>query len=74
MNPEMPRPAAEISAVAAKDSHHDAPRSRKGAASRARLIDAAKLVFERDGFLHARIVDIAETAGLQHVSLYHYFA
>jgi len=60
--------------VAAQDSHRDVPRSRKGAARRARLIDAAKLVFERDGFLHAPIVDIAETAGLQHGSFYHYFA
>ena len=30
------------------------PRSRKGAATRARLVDAARVVFERDGFLAVR--------------------
>jgi AcrR family transcriptional regulator len=41
--------------------------------TRARLIDAAKEVFERDGFLAARISDIAERAQLSHGSFYHYF-
>lgn len=49
------------------------PRSRKGAATRARILDAAKTVFENDGFLEARISDIAEQAGLSHGSFYHYF-
>jgi AcrR family transcriptional regulator len=49
------------------------PRSRKGAQTRARLLDAAKRVFEDDGFLEARISDIAEGAGLSHGSFYHYF-
>jgi len=49
------------------------PRSRKGAATRARLLDAAKAVFEEDGFLEARISDISERAGLSHGSFYHYF-
>src|ERR1700712_5330349 len=49
------------------------PRSRKGVETRARLLKAAKLVFERDGFLDARIVDIAETAQLALGSFYHYF-
>jgi hypothetical protein len=39
-------------------------RSRKGMQTRARLVDAAERVFERDGFLEARIVDIAEAAHL----------
>ena len=38
-----------------------------------RLLDGAKVVFERDGFLEARISDIAEAAGLSHGSFYHYF-
>ena len=50
-----------------------APRSRKGAETRARLIDAAKDVFERRGFLEARVSDIAEQAKLSHGSFYHYF-
>jgi len=49
------------------------PRSRKGVQTRARLVDAAKAVFERSGFLDARISDIAEEAGLSHGSFYHYF-
>jgi AcrR family transcriptional regulator len=48
-------------------------RSRKGAATRARLLEAAKLVFEDAGFLEARISDIAERASLSHGSFYHYF-
>lgn len=50
-----------------------APRSRKGELTRARLIEAAKAVFEDTGFLEARISDIAERAGLSHGSFYHYF-
>lgn len=50
-----------------------ATRSSKGAQTRARLLDAAKQVFEDTGFLDARISDIAETAGLSHGSFYHYF-
>ena len=50
-----------------------APRSRKGAQTRARLLGAAKEVFETSGFLEARITDIAEQAGLSHGSFYHYF-
>ncbi len=49
------------------------PRSRKGAETRARLLTAAKEIFEETGFLDARISDIAERAGLSHGSFYHYF-
>ena len=49
------------------------PRSRKGVQTRARLLEAAKLVFEETGFLEARISDIAQRAGLSHGSFYHYF-
>ena len=49
------------------------PRSRKGAQTRARILDAAKEVFEEVGFLDARISDIAERASLSHGSFYHYF-
>ena len=51
----------------------NAPRSRKGVQTRARLVGAAKVVFERDGFLEARVSDIAKEAGLSHGSYYHYF-
>ena len=49
------------------------PRSRKGVHTRARLLDAAKEIFEENGFLEARISDIAERAGLSHGAFYHYF-
>jgi AcrR family transcriptional regulator len=49
------------------------PRSRKGAETRARLVAAAKRVFEEVGFLDARISDISGRAGLSHGSFYHYF-
>src|SRR5688572_27174438 len=49
------------------------PRSRKGVATRERLLQGAKAVFEETGFLEARITDIADRAGLSHGSFYHYF-
>ncbi len=49
------------------------PRSAKGRRTRARLIEAGKTVFERDGFLQARITDIASEAQVSHGSFYHYF-
>lgn len=55
------------------DQTTSGPRSRKGAETKARLMDAAKAVFEEVGFLDARISDIATRAGLSHGSFYHYF-
>ena len=49
------------------------PRSRKGERTRTRLLEAAKKVFEEDGFLNARITDISKRAKLSHGSFYHYF-
>ena len=64
---------AKASAIDSTEETRSVPRSRKGVRTRARLVDAAKQVFERDGFLDARIVDIAETAGLAPGTFYHYF-
>jgi AcrR family transcriptional regulator len=78
--PRADRPARkEAGVTTAQPATPDAtdkpsgPRSRKGVETRARLVTAAKEVFERDGFLDARISDIAEKAGLSHGSFYHYF-
>jgi len=60
-------------AFPAENGKSNPPRSQKGARTRARLLEAAKEVFEEDGFLEARISDIAERAGLSHGSFYHYF-
>lgn len=49
------------------------PRSLKGTRTRVRLLEAAKEIFEENGFLEARISDIAERAHLSHGSFYHYF-
>lgn len=49
------------------------PPSAKGRRTRLRLLEAAKEVFARDGFLDARISDISEAAGMAHGSFYHYF-
>ena len=45
----------------------DASRNRRA------LIDAARKVFERDGFVDARVTDIADAAGLAHGSFYSHF-
>jgi len=47
--------------------------TRRGRQSRAALLDAAAVIFGRDGFLNARIGDIAAEAGLSHGSFYTYF-
>src|SRR5258706_10984169 len=52
---------------------NNTPRSRKGERTRTRLLEAAKRVFEEDGFLDARISDISKRAKLSHGSFYHYF-
>lgn len=50
-----------------------AAQTARGARTRARLVDAAKEIFERDGFLEARITDISKQAGFSHGAYYHYF-
>lgn len=69
----VPRPVAETAGSAAPGVRSGGPRSRKGVQTRARLINAAKIVFERDGFLESRIADIAETAEIALGTFYHYF-
>ncbi|MBL7488493.1 TetR/AcrR family transcriptional regulator [Frankia sp. AgB1.9] len=41
--------------------------------TRARLLKAARIVFERDGFRRSRITDIAHLGGLAHGGFYRYF-
>lgn len=47
--------------------------SRRGLRTRAALIAAARTVFERDGYLDARITDITKEAGVAAGSFYTYF-
>ena len=50
-----------------------APASARGARTRRALVAAAREVFERDGFLEARITDITAQAGVAAGSFYTYF-
>ena len=49
------------------------PTTERGRRMRARLLGAAREVFERDGFLDARVTDISAAAGAAHGSFYTYF-
>src|SRR5581483_7963611 len=49
------------------------PRRADAARNRQALLAAARRVFERDGFVAARITDIADEAGLAHGSFYSHF-
>ncbi|MEU9021216.1 TetR/AcrR family transcriptional regulator [Actinomadura sp. NPDC048394] len=49
------------------------PRSKRGVRTRNALIQAAREVFERDGYLDARITDISKAAGAAAGSFYTYF-
>ena len=50
------------------------PRSRSGIRTRAAIIEAARVILERDGFRDARISDITQEAGVANGSFYTYFA
>lgn len=49
------------------------PSTARGERTRQALIDAARVVFEREGFLNARITDITSEAGVASGSFYTYF-
>ncbi|UVS78608.1 TetR/AcrR family transcriptional regulator [Actinokineospora sp. UTMC 2448] len=49
------------------------PRSRRGIRTKQALIAAAREVFERDGYVEARITDITKAAGVASGSFYTYF-
>ena len=50
------------------------PRTERGARTRAALVDAARHVFEREGYLDTRITDITHEADCATGSFYTYFA
>ena len=60
-------------ANATDDAPSKSPVRARGVRTRAKLIDAARRVFERDGYLEARVADIAAAAGVAHGSFYTYF-
>jgi AcrR family transcriptional regulator len=50
------------------------PRTERGARTRAALVDAARRVFEREGYLDTKITDITNEADVATGSFYTYFA
>jgi AcrR family transcriptional regulator len=50
------------------------PRTERGARTRAALVDAARRVFEREGYLNTKITDITREAATATGSFYTYFA
>jgi AcrR family transcriptional regulator len=61
-------------ATASTPPGREPPRTARGARTRAKLVAAARTVFERDGYLDARLVDIAAEAETASGSFYTYFA
>lgn len=54
-------------------SAKESPRTARGARTRAALVAAARTVFERDGYLDARLADITAEAKVAAGSFYTYF-
>lgn len=50
------------------------PTTPKGLRTRQQILDGARAVFGRDGFVNARMVDVATEAGISLGGLYRYFA
>ena len=66
----MPRPP---NITESGGSEGDSPRSARANRTRQALVGAARKVFERDGFLDARITDISKAARVSHGTFYTYF-
>jgi AcrR family transcriptional regulator len=70
------RPASRaVPAAPSSDSSagREPPRSARGARTRAKLVAAARTVFERDGYLDSRVADISAEADTATGSFYTYF-
>ncbi|CCG04432.1 TetR/AcrR family transcriptional regulator [Blastococcus saxobsidens] len=71
---QHPRAAdAQAPAASLPEEMSGAARTERARAMRARLLAAARDVFERDGFLDARVTDISAAAGVAHGSFYTYY-
>src|SRR3954454_12826746 len=55
------------------DAVREPPRTARGVRTRAALVTAARTVFERDGYLNARLTDITAEANCATGSFYTYF-
>jgi len=73
MLPDMARSPTSPGKSAASAGARDRPRRADAERNREALVTAARTVFERDGFVAARVTDIADTAGVAHGSFYSHF-
>ncbi|MEU8825053.1 TetR/AcrR family transcriptional regulator [Streptomyces sp. NPDC048636] len=75
-HPASPEPASpEPASPEPASPEPSAPRrTRRGTRTKDALVAAARLIFERDGYLDARIIDIAAEAGVATGSFYTHFA
>jgi AcrR family transcriptional regulator len=63
----------ELSLVAEDETGEQAPIGNRGAATTARILNAAAKVFRENGYAGARLVDVATEADMQTGSLYYHF-
>lgn len=68
-----PPSTAPATSRAGQSGQSGRPKRADAARNRRALLEAARRVFERDGFVSARITDIANEAGLAHGSFYSHF-
>lgn len=66
-------PAYDVPALADTAGMKQRPTTARGVRTRAALVAAARVVFERDGFLGSRLTDIPREAGLSTGTFYTYF-
>ncbi len=66
-------PAATPGITGSSSPGPERPRRADAERNRKALVAAARRVFERDGFVNARVTDIADEAGVAHGSFYSHF-
>ena len=68
-------PTEDFTAPALADTSgmKEPPTTARGIRTRAALVDAARVVFERDGFVGSRLTDITKEAGMATGTFYTYF-
>lgn len=64
---------AKATTLRQRDRRAVGPATARGEVTRAKILREARTVFQRDGYLEARVADIAAEAGVSHGSFYSYF-
>ncbi len=68
------RRSSKIIIALVSDTHEEPAAETRGAATTARILDAAAKIFRENGYAGARLVDVATEADMQTGSLYYHFA